>query len=39
MGFDKIEIITAGTANPVCKDKNLYLAKTRIEEVVKNWLL
>lgn len=39
MGFNSIEVVTASTGNPNNKDKNLHVAKTRIEEVFKKWKL
>ncbi len=39
MGFNAIEVVTASTGNPNSKDKNIHIAKSRIEEVLKNWKL
>lgn len=39
LGFDTVEVITSSTANPHNKEKNMLMAKSRIEELMKNWKL
>ncbi|MCX7862184.1 MAG: NAD(P)H-dependent oxidoreductase [Bacteroidales bacterium] len=39
LGFDNAEVVTAATANPHSKEKNLLIAKNRIDEIIKNWNL
>lgn len=39
MGLKEIEVVTASTSNPINKEKNLYSAQSRIEEIIKNWNL
>jgi len=39
MGFKEIEVVTSSTSNPHNKEKNMYSAKNRIEEILKNWKL
>lgn len=39
MGFNDIELVTSSTSNPHSKEKNMFTAKNRIAEIIKNWKL
>lgn len=39
LGFDTIEVITASTGNQQQKEKNIQIAKNKIEELLKKWHL
>jgi len=39
MGFSHIEVLSASMANPLNKEKNIFMAKNKIVQVLKDWNL
>ncbi|NSW44425.1 MAG: NAD(P)H-dependent oxidoreductase [Bacteroidales bacterium] len=39
MGFSQVEVVSAAVANPHNKDKNIFAAKNKIMQILKDWKL